>query len=101
MSAKHDFEDIECGLTQEGACAEAGRCLRCDHFGYGIFRGGRNEKMVTLTIDNRIVTVPEGTTILEAARTARIEIPTMCYLKEINEIGACRLCIVEVEGRRG
>lgn len=40
---KHDFEDIECGLTQEGACAEAGRCLRCDHFGYGIFRGGRNE----------------------------------------------------------
>ena len=55
--------------------------------------------MVTLTIDNRIVTVPEGTTILEAARTARIEIPTMCYLKEINEIGACRLCIVEVEGQ--
>ena len=50
--------------------------------------------MVTLTIDNRTVTVPEGTTILEAARTARIEIPTMCYLKEINEIGACRLCIV-------
>ena len=41
---KHDFEDIEGGLTQEGACAEAGRCLRCDHFGYGIFRGGRNEK---------------------------------------------------------
>ena len=41
---KHDFEDIECGLTQEGACAEAGRCLRCDHFGYGIFRGGRTEK---------------------------------------------------------
>ena len=55
--------------------------------------------MVTLTIDNRTVTVPEGTTILEAARTARIEIPTMCYLKEINEIGACRLCIVEVEGQ--
>ena len=41
---KHDFEDIECGLTQEGACAEAGRCLRCAHFGHGIFRGGRNEK---------------------------------------------------------
>ena len=56
--------------------------------------------MVTLTIDNRTVTVPEGTTILEAARTARIEIPTMCYLKEINEIGACRLCIVEVEDRK-
>ena len=41
---KHDFEDIECGLTQEGACAEAGRCLRCDHFGYGIFKGGRSKE---------------------------------------------------------
>ena len=41
---KHDFEDIECGLTYEGACTEASRCLRCDHFGYGIFKGGRIEK---------------------------------------------------------
>ena len=41
---KHDFEDIECGLTCEGACTEASRCLRCDHFGYGIFKGGRIEK---------------------------------------------------------
>ncbi len=41
---KCDFEDIECGLTEEGALAEASRCLRCDHFGYGIFRGGRNNK---------------------------------------------------------
>ena len=39
-----DFEDIECGLTQEGAVTEASRCLRCDHFGYGIFKGGRVEK---------------------------------------------------------
>ena len=39
-----DFEDIECGLTGEGARTEASRCLRCDHYGYGIFRGGRNEK---------------------------------------------------------
>ncbi len=41
---KCDFEDIECGLTQEGAVTEASRCLRCDHFGYGIFKGGRVEK---------------------------------------------------------
>ncbi len=41
---KHDFADIECGLTHEGACTEASRCLRCDHFGYGIFRGGREKK---------------------------------------------------------
>ena len=39
-----DFEDIECCLTEEGARTEASRCLRCDHFGYGIFRGGRNVK---------------------------------------------------------
>ncbi len=39
-----DFEDIECGLSEEGARTEASRCLRCDHYGYGIFRGGRNVK---------------------------------------------------------
>ena len=54
--------------------------------------------MVTLTIDHKTVTVPEGTTILEAARSIRLEIPTLCYLKDLNEIGACRICIVEVEG---
>lgn len=41
---KCDFCDIECGMTEEGACAEAARCLRCDHFGYGIFKGGRVDK---------------------------------------------------------
>lgn len=54
--------------------------------------------MVTLTIDKKTVTVPEGTTILEAAKSVNIAIPTLCYLKEINEIGACRICMVEVEG---
>ena len=44
--------------------------------------------MVTLTIDGRAVTVPESTTILEAARSIHIDIPTLCYLKGINEIGA-------------
>ncbi len=41
---KCDFEDIECGLTHEGAVTEASRCLRCDHFGYGVFKGGRVDK---------------------------------------------------------
>jgi len=41
---KCDFKDIECGMTHEEACAESGRCLRCDHFGYGIFKGGRIER---------------------------------------------------------
>ena len=55
--------------------------------------------MVTLTIDGRTVTVPKDTTILEAARSIHIDIPTLCYLKDINEIGACRICMVEVEGQ--
>ena len=58
-------------------------------------------KEVTLTIDNQKVTVFEGTTILEAAKKAGIDIPTLCFLKDINEAGDCRMCIVEVEGRKG
>lgn len=55
--------------------------------------------MVTLVIDNKTVCAPEGTSILDAARTASIDIPTLCYLKDLNEIGACRICMVEVEGQ--
>ena len=58
------------------------------------------KKMISLTIDNIPVTVPEGTTVLEAARDAGIKIPTLCYLKGVNEIGACRMCVVEVKGAR-
>lgn len=54
--------------------------------------------MVKLTIDNTPVQVPEGTTILDAARQAGIPIPSLCYLRGINEIGACRVCMVEVDG---
>ncbi len=57
--------------------------------------------LVTLTIDNQDVKVEKGTTILQAARQAGIDIPTLCFLKDINEVGDCRMCIVEVEGRRG
>ena len=52
---------------------------------------------VNLKIDDKEVCVPEGTTILEAAKTVGIDIPTLCFLKDINEIGDCRMCIVEVE----
>ncbi len=55
---------------------------------------------VTLKINNIPVTVPRDTTIIEAARQAGISIPTLCYLKGINEIGACRMCLVEVKGAR-
>ncbi|HAN20783.1 MAG: ferredoxin [Clostridiales bacterium GWF2_36_10] len=55
---------------------------------------------VNMTIDGIKVTVPADYTILEAAREARINIPTLCYLKDVNQIGACRLCLVEIKGAR-
>jgi len=58
-------------------------------------------KLVTLTIDGQEVSVPEGTTIIEAAAQAEIDIPHLCYLDGLEKTGACRLCVVEVEGRRG
>lgn len=54
--------------------------------------------MVDLIIDGHYVSVPEHTTILDAARGAGVNVPTLCYLKDVNEIGACRACVVEVEG---
>ena len=55
---------------------------------------------VNVKINGKEYTVPAGSTILEAARIAGINIPTLCYLKEINAIGACRICVVEVKGAR-
>lgn len=60
----------------------------------------KEKNMVNIKINGRDYSVPEGSTILEAARYAGIKIPTLCYLKEINEIGACRICVVEVKGAR-
>lgn len=58
------------------------------------------QEMIKLKIDGIDVEVPKGTTILEAAKKANINIPTLCFLKEINEIGDCRICIVEVERKK-
>ena len=55
---------------------------------------------VNIQINGMPLSVPKGISILEAARYAGIEIPTLCYLKDINEIGACRICMVEVKGAR-
>ena len=55
---------------------------------------------ITIKINGIEVSAPAGSTILEAARLAHIKIPTLCYLKEINEIGACRICVVEVKGAK-
>ena len=57
--------------------------------------------LIKLTINETDVQVEEGATILDAAKKVNIDIPTLCFLKEINEIGDCRMCVVEVEGRRG
>lgn len=56
--------------------------------------------MPTLTVDNIPVEVAEGTSILEAARQAGVKIPSLCYMKDLQAIGACRVCMVEVEGAR-
>ena len=57
------------------------------------------ENMITLTIDGIEVQAPQGSTVLEAARLAGIRIPTLCFLKDINEIGACRMCVVDSGAR--
>ena len=57
--------------------------------------------MIKVKINGREYAVEKGATVLEAAKAAHIDIPTLCYLKDINEIGACRLCLVEVSERRG
>ena len=59
------------------------------------------EELVNITIDNQKLSVPKGVTILEACKKAGIDIPTLCFLKDINEVGDCRMCVVKVEGRRG
>ena len=51
---------------------------------------------ITVKINGVELEVPKGTTVLEAAHMAGFEIPTLCYMKEINEIGACRICVTEV-----
>mgnify|MGYP004686488501 CR=1 FL=1 len=58
------------------------------------------ENMLNIKINGMSCTVPYGTTILEAAHMVGIEIPTLCVLTDINEIGACRFCVVEVKGAR-
>ena len=57
--------------------------------------------MINVKINGIAVSVPKGSTVLDAARKAGIEIPTLCFMKEKNEIGACRICVVEVKGAKG
>jgi iron-only hydrogenase group A len=59
------------------------------------------QEMIKVLIDGRAVEVLEGSTVLQAAHAAGIDIPTLCYMEGLNEIGACRVCLVELEGGRG
>src|ERR1700738_3981541 len=61
----------------------------------------KSEAMVTLTIDGQTVTVPEGTSIMRAAREAGTQIPKLCATDMVDAFGSCRMCLVEIEGRAG
>jgi NADH dehydrogenase/NADH:ubiquinone oxidoreductase subunit G len=59
------------------------------------------EKLVSLTIDGKRIEAAEGTLVIEAAETVGIHIPRLCYMKELDNVGSCRICLVEIEGRKG
>lgn len=61
----------------------------------------KSEKMVDLTIDGKAVSVPEGTSVMRAARMIDVDIPSLCATDSVKEYGSCRLCLVEIEGGRG
>src|ERR1700738_5113899 len=61
----------------------------------------KSEAMVTLTIDGQTVTVPEGTSIMRAAREAGTQIPKLCATDMVDAFGSCRMCLIEIEGRAG
>ena len=60
-----------------------------------------SEKTVTLTIDGRVVSVSEGTSVMRAAMEIGVEIPKLCATDNIKSFGSCRLCLIEIEGRNG
>ncbi len=60
-----------------------------------------SEKQVTLTVDGRTITVPEGTSIMRASMEAGVEIPKLCATDMVDAFGSCRICLVEIEGRGG
>jgi ferredoxin len=72
----------------------------CNHNLYKVKVEDGNYLMITLTIDGKPAQVPEGTTILDAAESLGIKIPTLCFIKDLLPITSCMLCIVKVEGRK-
>lgn len=89
-------------VIDQSKCLKCGACMEKCLLWRNLQRVMEEQTMenITIKINGVEVSAPAGSTILEAARLAHIDIPTLCYLKEINEIGACRMCIVEVKGAR-
>src|SRR6186997_2633377 len=71
-----------------------------DHYDFGTPASTATES-VTLEIDGRAVTVPAGTSVMRAAAIARTQVPKLCATDSLKAFGSCRLCLVEIEGRRG
>ena len=93
-----DFEMAEIGLTEEEAHQEGFALPALRPLRLRCVPWGEEFPVVKLIIDDREVEVPEHTTILDAAASVGIKIPTLCYLRDLNEVGACRVCVVEIEG---
>ena len=96
------MDDIKYSNTQHTPCPDCscGRTSYDDQLDYGT-PASTSDKSITLTIDDREITVPEGTSILRASISAGINIPKLCATDSLEPFGSCRLCVVEIEGRRG
>lgn len=92
------MDDIK--YTQKSASPSVARTSFDDQTDYGT-PASQSDKLITLTIDDREITVPDGTTIMRASIMAGINVPKLCATDSLKPFGSCRLCVVEIEGRRG
>lgn len=92
------MDDIK--YTQKSASPSVARTSFDDQTDYGT-PASQSDKLVTLTIDDREITVPDGTSIMRASIMAGINVPKLCATDSLEPFGSCRLCVVEIEGRRG
>lgn len=91
------MDDIKYNSTHQ---PEHSRTNYDDQLDYGT-PASLSNKQVTLTIDDREISVPEGTSIMRASIMAGINVPKLCATDSLEPFGSCRLCVVEIEGRRG
>lgn len=92
------MDDIK--YTHKSASPNVARTSFDDQTDYGT-PVSQSDKLITLTIDDREITVPDGTSIMRASIMAGINVPKLCATDSLEPFGSCRLCVVEIEGRRG